>query len=49
MHNDRLIRRMLDEGHQITNHGYRHIIFGKKPFVYGAREYLRLLTPRSRT
>lgn len=40
VHNDRLIRRMLDEGHQITNHGYRHIIFGKKPFVYGAREYL---------
>lgn len=39
-HNDRLIRRMLDEGHQITNHGYRHIIFGKKPFVYGKREYL---------
>lgn len=39
-HNDRLIRRMLDEGHQITNHGYRHIIFGKKPFVYGARVYL---------
>ena len=40
VHNDRLIRRMLKEGHQITNHGYRHIIFGKKPFVYGAREYL---------
>ncbi len=39
-HNDRLIRRILSEGHQITNHGYRHIIFGKKPFVYGAREYL---------
>ena len=39
-HNDRLIRRMLAEGHQITNHGYRHIIFGKKPLVYGAREYL---------
>lgn len=36
-HNDRLIRRMLDEGHQITSHGYRHIIFGKKPFVYGKR------------
>ena len=34
---DRLIRRMLDEGHQITNHGYRHVIFGKKPFVYGRR------------
>ena len=39
-HTDRLVRRILDEGHQITNHGYRHIIFGKKPFVYGAREYL---------
>ena len=37
VHNDRLIRRMLDEGHQVTNHGYRHIIFGKKPFVYGKR------------
>ena len=40
VHNDRLIRRMLSEGHQITNHGYRHIIFGKKPFVYGDRVYL---------
>ena len=39
-HNDRLIRRILDEGHQITNHGYRHVIFGKKPFVYGKRAYL---------
>ena len=39
-HCERLVRRILDEGHQITNHGYRHIIFGKKPFVYGAREYL---------
>lgn len=39
-HNDRLIRRMLEEGHQITNHGYRHILFGKKPFVYGKRVYL---------
>jgi len=38
--NERLIRRILEEGHQITNHGYRHIIFGKKPFVYGQREYL---------
>lgn len=40
VHCERLVRRILDEGHQITNHGYRHIIFGKKPFVYGAREYL---------
>ena len=39
-HCDRLIRRMLDEGHEITNHGYRHIIFGRKPFVYGKRAFL---------
>ena len=40
LNSDRLIRRMLDEGHEITNHGYRHIIFGKKPFVYGKRAFL---------
>ena len=40
VHNDRLIRRMLSGGHQITNHGYRHVIFGQKPFVYGKRVYL---------
>lgn len=40
VHNDRLIRRLLNEGHQLTNHGYRHIIFGKKPFVYGKRVFL---------
>ena len=40
VHNDRLIRRILDGGHQITNHGYRHIICGKKPFVYGKRVFL---------
>ena len=40
VHNERLVRRMIDEGHQITNHGYRHIIFGRKAIVYGKREYL---------
>lgn len=40
LHNDRLIKRVLAGGHQITNHGYRHIIFGKKPFVYGSRVFL---------
>ena len=39
-HCERLIRRMLDEGHQITNHGYRHILFGPKPFVYWRRASL---------
>ena len=41
LHNERLISRMLSEGHQITNHGYRHIIFGRKPFVYGRRVSLK--------
>lgn len=36
-----LLRRMIDGGHQVTNHGYKHIIFGKKPFVYGKRECLK--------
>ena len=40
VNNDRLMRRILDEGHQITNHGYRHVLFGKKPFVYGRRAHL---------
>ena len=34
------IERMIREGHQITNHGYRHILFGKKSFVYGKRHTL---------
>lgn len=38
--NERLIRRIVEEGHQITNHGYRHVIFGRKPFVYGKRVFL---------
>lgn len=40
VHAGRLIRRMLDEGHQITNHGYRHLLFGKKAWVYGKRTTL---------
>ena len=35
-----LIERIIREGHQITNHGYRHILFGKKPYVYGNRRTL---------
>ena len=36
----RLVERIVREGHQITNHGYRHILFGKKSFVYGKRRIL---------
>lgn len=39
VHAPELVRRMIDEGHELANHGYRHIIFGKKPFVYGRREH----------
>ncbi len=37
------VQRMLDEGHELANHGYRHIIFGKKPFVYGKREHFNTI------
>ena len=35
-----IVERMLREGHELANHGYRHVIFGKKAFVYGGREHL---------
>jgi peptidoglycan/xylan/chitin deacetylase (PgdA/CDA1 family) len=40
VHNERLVRRMIDEGHQISSHSYRHIIYGKKNYVYQGREFL---------
>ena len=39
-HCPQLVERIIREGHQITNHGYRHILFGKKSFVYGKRHTL---------
>ncbi len=32
-----LIRKLLSDGHEISNHGYRHILFGKMKLIYGAR------------
>ncbi len=32
-----LIRRIAREGHELTNHTYRHIIYGKSRAVYGSR------------
>ena len=43
LHCPQLIERIIREGHQITNHGYRHILFGKKPYVYGNRQILGTL------
>ena len=37
VHCPQLIERMIREGHQLSNHGYRHILFGRKPYVYGKR------------
>ncbi len=38
-----LISRLLSGGHQITNHTYSHILFGKKSVVYGTRKHLDTL------
>ena len=43
-HCPELVQRILDGGHQITNHTYAHVLFGKKPLVYGARKHLNSLT-----
>ena len=34
-----LTRRMLDEGHELTSHTYRHVLFGQNRIVYGKRKY----------
>ncbi len=43
-HCPELVQRILDGGHQITNHTYAHVLFGKKPLVYGARKHLNKLS-----
>lgn len=34
-----LIKALIDNGHEISNHGYKHILFGKNHLVYGSREH----------
>lgn len=41
---ERLIARMIDEGHEISNHGYRHIIFGPMRLVYRSRTSFHTIT-----
>lgn len=36
-HQEELIHKILSDGHEISNHSYRHILFGKKNVVYGKR------------
>ncbi len=40
LHCERIIRRMIDEGHQITNHSYRHLIYGRENIIYRKRRSL---------
>ena len=39
-HCPELVQRLLDGGHEITSHTYRHVLFGPKPLVYGKRDPL---------
>lgn len=47
-HNDRLIRRMLAEGHQITNHGYRTSFSARSRLCTARANTSPALTPRWR-
>jgi peptidoglycan/xylan/chitin deacetylase (PgdA/CDA1 family) len=45
LHCPELIDRLLQGGHEITNHTYSHILFGKKNLVYNKRHTLTGLDP----
>ncbi len=34
-----LVKRILDEGHEITSHSYRHLLFGRNRLIYGKRKF----------
>ena len=36
-----LTKRLLAEGHELSNHGYNHVAFGPSRIVYGARSHLK--------
>lgn len=40
VHCPELIDRLLQGGHEITNHTYSHILFGRKNIVYAQRKHL---------
>ena len=39
-HTGELIQRILDGDHALSNHGFAHILFGRKSLVYGRRAYM---------
>jgi len=42
-HQTELARLILSEGHEVSNHGYRHVLFGPKRLVYGGRDHFKSL------
>ena len=40
-HTGEVIKRILEGKHALANHGYAHILFGRKSLVYGQRAYFR--------
>lgn len=36
--NDAIIENLLRNGHELSNHGYQHVLFGKNSLIYGQRE-----------
>ncbi|HHV79235.1 MAG TPA: polysaccharide deacetylase family protein [Firmicutes bacterium] len=38
-----LVRKILMAGHELSNHGYRHMAFGPQPIIYGSRAYFRTI------
>ena len=45
LHCPDLVDRLLQGGHEVTNHTYSHVLFGKKSLVYGKRRFLPGLDP----
>ena len=45
LHCPDLVDRLLQGGHEITNHTYSHVLFGKKSLVYNHRKFLSGLDP----
>lgn len=43
-HCPELVDRLLEGGHEITSHTWKHVLWGKKALVYGKRQYLPHLT-----
>ena len=40
-HTGDIISRVIEGGHAVTNHGFAHILFGRKSLIYGKRTYFQ--------